>query len=51
MTFLLIALGVVLAGTPHDEATKRSIAIIEKLKGKVEIDRKAPGMPVIGVNL
>ena len=48
---LLFFLAVVLGGMPHDQATKRSIAIIEKLKGKVVIDEKAPGRPVIVVNL
>src|SRR5215217_123069 len=33
------------------EKTERAIAAIKELGGKVEVDTKSPGTPVVGVNL
>lgn len=51
MEITLLFLGTLLAGTSADAEAKRSIALIEKAKGTVMIDRKAPGQPIVGVNL
>lgn len=33
------------------EETKRAIAVVKKVNGQLEFDDKAPGRPVIGLNL
>ena len=49
-TLLLIA-GCVFAWPQQTDEAMRAIAIVKKSDGKVFFDEKAPGKPVIGVNL
>ena len=48
---LPLVLTALLAGPMHDDDTKRSIAAIKKVDGKVILDTSAPGHPVVEVNL
>ncbi len=48
-TFLV--LGAALAWPQETEDAKRALAIVKKTHGTVEIDEKAPGRPVISLNL
>ena len=47
----LLILGIALAWPQETEEAKRAIAIVRKADGTVNIDEKAPGKPVIGINL
>jgi hypothetical protein len=47
----LLILSVVLTWPQDTEDAKRAIAIVEKVDGKLDFDDKAPGRPVIGLNL
>ena len=47
----LLALGIALGGAQNSDETQRAIAIVKKADGKVFFDDKAPGKPVVGVNL
>lgn len=48
-TFLI--LGAALAWPQETEETKRAIAIVKKADGQLVIDEKAPGRPVVSLNL
>ena len=47
----LLILGTVLAWPQDTEEAKRAIAIVYKADGKIVFDEKAPGKPVIAINL
>jgi hypothetical protein len=47
----LLVFGIMLAGAQTSEESQRAIAIVKKSDGKVFFDEKAPGKPVVGVNL
>ena len=47
----LLILGTALAWPQDTDEAKRAIAIVRKADGKIEFDDKAPGRPVIAVNL
>ena len=47
----LLILGVLIAWPQDDDEVKRSLAAIAKADGKVVYDEKAPGRPVISVDL
>jgi hypothetical protein len=46
----MMLLLLVVAAQDTDEA-RRAIAIVQKHEGKIAFDDKAPGRPVIGINL
>ena len=48
---LLLTLGTILICAQPSDETQRAIAAVLKAEGKVVIDRKAPGEPVVSVNL
>ena len=47
----LLTLGILVVCAQQDDETKRALAAIQKVKGTVVIDHKAPGQPVVSVNL
>jgi hypothetical protein len=48
-TFLI--LGAALAWPQDTEDAKRALAIIKKAEGTIEFDEKAPGRPLVALNL
>jgi hypothetical protein len=44
-------LAVILVWPQETDETKRAIAIVKTVNGQLEFDSKAPGWPVIGLNL
>ncbi len=52
MAFALAVLGLCLGSSARaDDAEDKAVAFVEKLGGKVTRDEKAPGKPVVGVDL
>ncbi len=47
----LLIVGFVLAWPQDTEEARRAIGIVKLAEGKVFFDDKAPGKPVVGVNL
>ena len=47
----LLVLTVVLTWPQDTEDAKRAIAIVKKVDGQLKFDEKAPGRPVVGLNL
>ena len=47
----LLLLGIALAFPQDTDEVKRAIAIVRKADGKIDFDEKAPGRPVIAINL
>jgi hypothetical protein len=50
-TALLVLAVTALTNTPPDEGARRAVAAIEKAGGKATTDPKAPGQPVVAVDL
>jgi hypothetical protein len=48
---LLVSIAPIWSPARADEAEDKAVAFVEKLKGKVIRDEKAPGNPVVGVYL
>jgi hypothetical protein len=49
LLFALLAAG--MAGAQDNPETERAIAIVQKVDGTLTFDAKAPGKPVVGLNL
>ena len=47
----LLILGIASAFPQDTDEVKRAIAIVRKADGKIDFDEKAPGRPVIAINL
>jgi hypothetical protein len=47
----LLVLGVAIAWPQDTEEAKRALAIVKKADGVLVFDEKAPGRPVVGLNL
>jgi hypothetical protein len=48
---LLVLLTAGMAGAQDNPETQRAIAVVRKVDGTLEFDTKAPGKPVVGLNL
>ena len=48
---LLVIVGFTLAWPQDTDDARRAIAIVRKASGTIEFDDKAPGKPVIAINL
>lgn len=47
----LLVLGLALALPQDNEQIRRALDIVRKADGKIEFDDKAPGKPVVAINL
>jgi hypothetical protein len=48
---LLLLFAASMAAAQDNAETQRAIAIVHKVEGTLDFDSKAPGKPVVGLNL